>query len=662
MTQHFSQATVRGRFAMRHNRLPVLLSSWSGSLCYSMEGDERALRAKIMYGDNEEESVFRAENNDAGLEVVFNLKEGIIACSVSNRSNCEIVLERIILESAGVSLGEEGGRYSFFRNGYQSWTETRTFFPEDRALRCFLPTMNIMQDNMRNLNHGRRGEFTSDMFAVMGNITDRIFLLAGQADTWDQYVYVKARLPRKSGESASIQLTLDFGGRSLDAGEGVSCDRIILLADENACMVQDRYFERNMIREPDRHELPTGWCSWYYYYSRVTEEDMHRDLDTASGRGVNWKFFVLDDGYETAMGDWLSVNDKFPEGLEALSGRISESGMVPGIWLAPFVARKNSRLFREHPDWFLKDEKGRPCVAGWNPNWGLGGLFCGLDTTNKEFQEYLKNVITTFVHQWGFRYLKLDFTYGASLYGRASDRNLSSAERLRLGYSIIRQTAGEEVFILGCGSPMSSAVGLVDAMRIGPDVCPYWFCTYRYHLTRDANALCTRSAIRSILLRSRMHRRLWINDPDCLLLREKDTKLTEPERMCLVNAVIVTGGMYVISDRLSLFSRQVWDMIGTIDEHVRACDLGRVRVPDYMDREIPELAYNTEGYLAVFNFGERAVKKVVDFNKYLSDVIEPDQVFTDLWSGRNYTAQDRVLDMGIMQPHSSCLLRVNARS
>jgi alpha-galactosidase len=357
------------------------------------------------------------------------------------------------------------------------------------------------------------------------------------------------------------------------------------------------------------------------------------------------------------MGDWLSINAKFPDGLPAISAACVQAGWVPGIWIAPFVALRSSNLFREHPDWFLKDRQGKPVLAGWNPNWGLEGRFYGLDTTHPEYQTYLKNVIQTIVHAWGFQYLKLDFTYGASLYGTAYDPSLSPAERLKLGYRLIRATAGEDVFLLGCGSPISAAIGLVDAMRIGPDVAPYWFDKLRYHITRDPHALCTRFAIRSTLNRAPFHRQLWLNDPDCLLLRASDTQLSPEERASLLNAIVISGGAFFLSDKLADLSPENWETIATAQQLGAICDRGKTWALDYMENPEPSLVYNSSGYLAVFNFADHITPRRVDLKRYL-DGIENLTEITEVWSGKKFGLAQGILDLDVMGAHASYLFNL----
>ena len=80
-----------------------------------------------------------------------------------------------------------------------------------------------------------------------------------------------------------------------------------------------------------------GWCSWYHYFHDVTEDDLRANLALAG----DWPFdvFQLDDGYQAAIGDWLTTNDTFPsDARRARRRRSRAAGSRPGIWLAPFLA------------------------------------------------------------------------------------------------------------------------------------------------------------------------------------------------------------------------------------------------------------------------------------------------------------------------------------
>jgi alpha-galactosidase len=258
----------------------------------------------------------------------------------------------------------------------------------------------------------------------------------------------------------------------------------------------------------------------------------------------------LDDGYQAALGDWDRTNAKFPSGLKSLADAIRDGGFVAGIWTAPFLAARDSQLMREHSDWFIKHgETQEPLRAAYNPNWTTSGdkYAYALDPSHPEFTAHLERLFRKLVEGFGYQYLKLDFLYAAAAEGTRHDRSLTRAQTLRRGLQAIRRGAGERNFILGCGCPLGPGVGIVDGMRIGPDVAPFWGSS-----ANAAGEPGTALAIDAILARSFMHRRLWLNDPDCLMLRAKETRLSSGEREALARTIAASGGMLLISDDMSL--------------------------------------------------------------------------------------------------------------
>jgi alpha-galactosidase len=121
--------------------------------------------------------------------------------------------------------------------------------------------------------------------------------------------------------------------------------------------------------------------------------------------------------------------------------------------------------------------------------------------------------------------------------GRRHD-DVTGIEAYRRGLQLIRQGAGDDAVILGCGAPMLPSIGLVDAMRISPDVMPAWEPDLG-----DFSQPGMRSALAAGRGRAWMHGRLWVNDPDCVLVR--------PE----VERVETLRGLAVSSDPLPRLDR-----------------------------------------------------------------------------------------------------------
>jgi len=59
-----------------------------------------------------------------------------------------------------------------------------------------------------------------------------------------------------------------------------------------------------------------------------------------------------------------------------------------------------------------------------------------------------------------------------------------------------------------------------------------------------------KNAVRNTLTRNYLHRRWWLNDPDCQLVRDT-SDLTAAEREAFATLVAATGGVNIFSDRLA---------------------------------------------------------------------------------------------------------------
>ena len=231
----------------------------------------------------------------------------------------------------------------------------------------------------------------------------------------------------------------------------------------------------------------------------------------------------------------------------------------------------------DHPDWFIMHEQtGEPVHAGHNPNWTTSDdkFAYALDPSNPTFVAHLRHLFTKLARDFGFSYLKLDFLYAAAAPGRRHDPNLTRGESLRHGLEAIRAGAGDDAFILGCGCPIGQAVGVVDGMRIGPDVSPFWGKT-----ASGAGDPSTVYALDAIIARSFMHRRLWLNDPDCLMLRARKTRLTADERAALAATIVASGGMLLISDDMSLLDAEAAKLFRQVAQIAEEIDSNATREP-----------------------------------------------------------------------------------
>jgi alpha-galactosidase len=365
---------------------------------------------------------------------------------------------------------------------------------------------------------------------------------------------------------------------------------------------------------------PVGWCSWYHYYDRVTEAAVLRNLDAIAQlrERLPLDFVQLDDGFQAQVGDWFETKPTFPHGLAWLSEQIRARDCTPGLWLAPYIVRSDAKLNDQHPEWFLRDAGGRRVNAGFN--W-LRWCFA-LDPTHPGVRAHVRRLIETAVTEWGFPYLKLDFLYAAALPGRRYDPTLTRAQAMRLALADLRAAAGDETFLLGCGCPLGPAVGVVDGMRISTDVAPNWnpeFLTPAFSSWVEAELgfVSARNAIQNILTREPFHRRWWLNDPDCLLVRDEATRLNEVEVRCLATVIALSSGMFLISDDLTRLNSERYRYITTLLPVLRTPE--RVRAPDWLAERTPDLLFRPVRspagewlVVGIFHWGALPRSRVVD--------------------------------------------------
>ena len=290
-----------------------------------------------------------------------------------------------------------------------------------------------------------------------------------------------------------------------------------------------------------------GYSSWYNLYEKITEKSIRRDLDGCRTLLQPGDLFQIDDGWETAVGDWLEPNKKkFPGGMKRLAEDIHAAGFKAGLWLAPFGCRKGSKLHKEHPDWLLKDETGKPWLAGCN--WGG---FYALDIDRPEVLEYLRRVFDRVLYEWGFDFVKLDFLYAAAPFGNERE---SRAGRMIRAMELLRTLCTGKL-ILGCGVPVMPAFGLVDYCRVSCDVGLDWDGT-RWKQLFIREGISTKQAIENTFYRRQLNGRAYVSDPDVFYLRRENLRLKEEDKLLLARVNALLGGVLLSSDDMGRYGEK----------------------------------------------------------------------------------------------------------
>ncbi|ACV21706.1 Alpha-galactosidase [Slackia heliotrinireducens] len=458
-------------------------------------------------------------------------------------------------------------------NGWQSWTDTQEL-PIDGYMRGLkrVPAPLIRRFVLDGSGDYRFTEYTNKPGQLHGWTygyirDDRTCTLIAGLDESRGFTHI-----RTDCKENLLFVLPEAPAREFKDGDTVEFGRFAVIERTDAEDVDkateaafDRWFELNGIQA--RTCKPAcGYTTWYRHYGRINETVLCRDFDAVrsvfervDASGFE-RVFQIDDGF-CKIGDWLDVDRKcFPAGPAPMAQHISRKGFTPGIWLAPFAVEKDARIGHEHPDWVLCDEKGNAVTIG--SNWS--GAYA-LDTRNPEVRAYVTEVIRTYTQDWGFKLLKLDFLYAACMIPHdGMNRGELMADAMRL----LRDAAGEDVLIDGCGVPLASAFGLVDYCRISCDVGNDWDdLPSRRMLHRER--VSTKHSVSNTVWRAHLNRRAFRNDSDVVYLRT-DVQLNMEQRTMLLDRSAVFSGVLFTSDNMG-----AWDD-NQIERWQNAIDLMRL--------------------------------------------------------------------------------------
>lgn len=334
---------------------------------------------------------------------------------------------------------------------------------------------------------------------------------------------------------------------------------------------------------------PVGYCTWYSDKHAGACDEVHlaelAEFAAKQLKPFGFDFIQIDDNWQAGVSkngpkrNFTAVAEKgpYPSGMQPTAENLKKQGLVPGIWFMPFAGTFYDPFFKDHQDWFVKRENGEPYETDW------GGT-C-LDMTQAGAREHLRGLVQRLAHEWGYTFFKMDGLWtgtatkqiyvntgyrddgiGDAVFANPEKTNI---EAYRDGLKLVRQTAGDRVFLLGCCASQNlrsygGAFGLLDAMRIGPD-------------TGGHLGGATYGARQYFL-----HGRVWYNDPDCVGVR---ASVPLDQARMWASWVAISSQLYYDSDWLPDLPPERLDILRrTMLPHGQTA-----RPVDYFDNDQPRI-------------------------------------------------------------------------
>lgn len=333
------------------------------------------------------------------------------------------------------------------------------------------------------------------------------------------------------GDAVRVDAQIDYGKLRLVPGQTEKLETLAVGYFEDARLGLEAWADA-VAKAYDIHlpPQPVGYCTWYSQPHGGASDEKHlaEESEFAATQLAPFGFSVIqiDDKWQGGVSTngpkrnftTHKPDGPYPGGMKAAADKIKSVGLVPGIWFMPFAGTYYDPYFKDHQDWFVKREDGKPYETAW------GGA-C-LDMTHPGARQHLRDVASRICRDWGYQYIKVDGLWtgtatkqqyvnsgykhdniGDAVFNNPDKTNI---EAYRDGLKLLREAVGKRVFILGCNGPQNmrsygGAFGLVDAMRVGPDNGADW-----KRLTRG-----TIFGSRHYFL----HGRVWYNDPDPVYVR-----------------------------------------------------------------------------------------------------------------------------------------------
>jgi alpha-galactosidase len=226
-------------------------------------------------------------------------------------------------------------------------------------------------------------------------------------------------LPVKTSEAGRVAAAVRISANTtLKPGETFSTPRTFLAVYAGdfyePLSLWSNVIEKEGLAKPTNNDedYAVSWCGWGYEFG-VTPKQMLDTIPKLKELDIHWG--TLDDGWFNNYGDWQPRQEVFPgTAIQDMVRQFHQQGIKVQLWWLPLAVEDGhngyggrkfvfSQVVKDHPDWLILDENGKPARMARN----LAALCPALP----EVQAYYKQLTERFIRDWDFDGHKLDNIY-----------------------------------------------------------------------------------------------------------------------------------------------------------------------------------------------------------------------------------------------------------
>lgn len=339
----------------------------------------------------------------------------------------------------------------------------------------------------------------------------------------------------------------------------------------------------------------------------ASEAQIEKNASQIKTKEISVNTIIVNETYQNKIGDYFDIDTKrFPNGMKGLADIIKDNGYKAGIWLAPFIAEKKSKLYKEHPTWFLQKTFHLKVVGGYNPSWS--SKYYVLDIYNEEAYHYITDLFKTVFYEWGFDVVYLDLIYAAAVEARIDK---TRAEIMRDVSKFVNKACKGKT-VIAASAPIGSAFGEYGYCKISVDNAPFWEDTIMKNFGFKER-VSTENALNTTIARRYLNKNMFRSISTSYFIGSEDTQLTLLEKHTLLTLNSLLTDSMIISDKIESYDDIELSLLKKI----------------FPSPDIKKIHHDEKDNIHTFEFIDKGTRYLVvsNFNKTDKEFIIPKGIY-----------------------------------